>query len=305
MRDLPKSTAHVVKKSSEIVRPSGDRRQPGGRSGQVSEEEEKNAVPRTQQPVVTPPPPPPQALFVSANTIPGRPYHGDSVRLSKTCKDVAASSSRSRKLDVGHYPSTSAGGGTVADSRDTTSGGGSLRGTGSPQSLLSTASEDEEILEFISNEINVSDEQTASSGSSSSSSDSESSSESFSEDDEMVTSTELQGSKGQQVTGGRLSSCEPDDTTTGRTTGGVTINQSQIAFSSAPAPFTAPVGPAEMMKIATPEEERSRIPRFKKGPTTTTTSIGQGKVSLSLSLALLGTTPGSNGNVFVAGTLRT
>ncbi|XP_050097473.1 uncharacterized protein LOC126578687 isoform X4 [Anopheles aquasalis] len=288
MRDLPKSTAHVVKKkSSEIVRLSGDRRHPstGGRSGRIPEEvEEEKVTQQQQQPVTTPP-----ALFVSSNTIPGHQYgHGDSVRLSKTFKDVATSGSSSRRKhdDVGHYqPSTSAG---TREPRDTIG----LRGTGSP-SLLSTASEDEEILEFISNEINVSDEQTASSGSSSSESSSSdsSSSESFSSgeedgafDDEMVTSTELQG-KGQIATTGstaRISSCEPDDMTPGGGGGGgggggdVSINQSKIAFSNAPAPFTAPVGAAEMMKIGNPDEERSRIPRFKKGPTTTTTAtIGQ------------------------------
>ncbi|XP_049540575.1 uncharacterized protein LOC125954386 isoform X3 [Anopheles darlingi] len=311
MRDLPKSTAtppHVVKKSSEIVRLSSDhRRQPGARSDRVPEEDEldeeeeecKDAtrlrVVHTQQQQQQQQPAIPPALFVSANTIPGRQYHGDSVRLSKTFKDVPTSSSTRRKHDrVGHYPSTStSAGGKVAESRDiatSRAGSSSLCGTGSPPSLLSTASEDEEILEFISHEINVSDGQTASSSGSSSSSSSDSSgSESFSSgeedaeeqrsfDDEMLTSTELQGKGGGQVattvaTAARISSCEGDDTTTGR--GGVTINQSKMVFSSAPAPFRAPVGATEMMKIGTtaPDEERSRIPRFKKGPPGTT--IGQ------------------------------
>ncbi|KFB38267.1 hypothetical protein ZHAS_00005588 [Anopheles sinensis] len=241
MRDLPKNTPHVVKKASQIFLSSDRLNSNRPSTNEVFDgETSASADPGTSSSIHGRTP-----LFVSSSVIP------------KIQDSPISSNNNSAKIhNTGTIQMHRV---SLEESNEASPHSISLASGTALQH--DTATDDEEILEFISNEINVSDEQTPSSSpSSSSDSESESSESRGSSDgkDEIITSAQQRSDR-----------VIEEPCSTRRKT---TIHQGGVAINT-PVPFGA-IGPSSTNRASsytgnvaggsTLRDEKSRIPRLSK-----------------------------------------
>ncbi|XP_058169939.1 uncharacterized protein LOC131285098 [Anopheles ziemanni] len=252
MRDLPKNTNHVVKKASEIFlssdrlnsnRPSTNEVFDGATSGADSATS-SSAHGRTP-------------LFVSSSSIPK--VQDSPISSNNNSAEIHNSATfRMDRISLEEFNEASQHSISLATGR-------ALQ--------HDTATDDEEILEFISNEINVSDEQTPSSSpSSSTDSESESCESQGSSDgeDEIITSAQQRSDRVLE---------EPCYTRIK-----TTINQGGVAIRT-PVPFGTivprPTNTSTLYSgnvaggstLHSPGDEKSRIPRLRKAVSGTASQV--------------------------------